>query len=361
MTKRVHNFYPGPATLPLEALRIAQNELLNYQDTGISILEISHRSKSYDEIHNQASELVRELMDLPDDYKIMWVGGGASTQFYMVPMNLGVTNKPIEIVNTGVWSKKAINEAKLFGDVKIVASSEDKKFSYIPADILFHEDAAYAHITSNNTIYGTEYHSWPMVPDGVPLVCDMSSDIMARTVDITKFGVIYAGAQKNLGPAGVTLVIAREDLIERAPKTIPTMTQWRTHAGKNSLFNTPPVFPIYITKLCLDHLKSIGGIPEIEHRNRTKAKLLYEVIDGSDGFYRGHARTDSRSLMNVTFNLGTPELEAQCIKESTERNLIGLKGHRDVGGMRASIYNAMSVEGVKELCEFLVDFQNRNQ
>ena len=361
MTKRVHNFYPGPATLPLEALEIAQREFLNFRDTGISILEISHRSKPYDEIHNQVSELVRKLMTIPDEYKIMWLGGGASTQFYMTPMNLGINGKPIEFVHTGAWSKNAIAEAKLLSEVRVVASSEDARFSYIPTDIQFHEDASYAHITSNNTIYGTEWHSWPQVPDGVPLVCDMSSDLMARVVEVSKFGVIYAGAQKNLGPAGVTLVITREDLIERAPKTIPTMTQWRTHADKNSLFNTPPVFPIYMTKLCLDHLNSIGGIPKIERRNRIKAKLLYDVIDGSDGFYRGHARADSRSLMNVTFNLPTPELEAQCIKEGTECDLIGLKGHRSVGGMRASIYNAMSIEGVKALRDFLIDFQSRNQ
>jgi len=361
MVKRVYNFYAGPATLPLPALKRAQEELLDFQGTGVSILEISHRSKQYDAMHNKAIELLHELMGIPDDYKVLWVGGGASSQFYMVPVNLGIPGKAVEFVNTGVWSKKAIKEAKLYMDVNVVASSEDTNFSYIPKDFSFSENTAYAHITGNNTIYGTEWHNWPKVSDDVPLVCDMSSNLMNRKINVKDFGVIYAGAQKNLGPAGVTLIIVREDLLERAPDSTPTMQKWKTHADKNSLFNTPPVFPIYMSKLALDHLKEIGGIGEMERINRQKAKLLYDVIDNSGGFYKGHAKEDSRSLMNVTFNLPTLELETECVGEGLKKDLLGLKGHRSVGGMRASIYNAMSIEGVTALRDHLVEFQAQHQ
>ena len=340
MTKRVYNFYPGPATLPLSALKKAQEELLNYKGTGMSVMELSHRSKEYAEIHTGASNLVRELMNIPDDYKILWLQGGASTQFYMVPLNLQQKGKTMEYVNTGAWSKKAIKEGKFYGDVKIIASSEDKNFSYIPKNIQFSDTAAFAHITGNNTIYGTEYHEWPKVPSNVPLVCDMSSNIMDKVIDPKKFGVIYAGAQKNMGPAGVTLVIVREDLLDRVPENTPTMQKWKTHAEKDSLFNTAPCWAIYVCKLSLEYLKELGGVSSIEKINRKKAKILYDVIDQSGGFYKGHAKPDSRSLMNVTFNLPTPELEEKCVAEGLKRGMVGLKGHRSVGGMRASIYNA---------------------
>ena len=361
MVKRVYNFYAGPATLPLDALKIAQKELLDYKGTGMSIMEISHRSKPYAEIHQKASDLVRELMKLPNDYKIMWLQGGASTQFFMVPLNLQLNNKPMEYVNTGAWSKKAIKEARFYGEVKVVASSEDKNFSYIPKNIGFSDNAAFAHITGNNTIYGTEYFEIPDVTDNVPLSCDMSSNMMDKVIDTKKFGVIYAGAQKNIGPAGVTLVIVREDLLNRVTENTPTMQKWKTHAEKDSLFNTAPCWAIYMCMLCLDHLKNVGGISAIEKLNRKKAKILYDIIDGSNGFYKGHAQPDSRSLMNITFNLKTPELETECIAEGTKRGLIGLKGHRSVGGMRASIYNAMSVEGVQDLSEFLKEFQENHE
>jgi len=361
LTKRVYNFYPGPATLPIQALKIAQKELLDYNGTGMSIMELSHRSKAYAEIHSTASNLVRDLMGVSNDYKILWLQGGASTQFYMVPLNLQKNGKHFEYVNTGAWSKKAIKEGKFYGEVKVVASSEDKNFSYIPKNIIFSKDAAFAHITGNNTIYGTEFHDWPKVPDEVPLACDMSSNIMDKVIDVSKFGVIYAGAQKNIGPAGVTLVIIREDLIDRVPENTPTMQKWKTHAEKDSLFNTGPCWAIYMCKLSLEYLKEIGGVPAIEKINRKKAKILYDFIDKSNGFYKGHAQPDSRSLMNVTFNLPTPELEEKCVKEATEHNLIGLKGHRSVGGMRASIYNAMTVEGVEALAKFLKGFQEKNQ
>jgi phosphoserine aminotransferase len=307
-------------------------------------------------------DLVKELMSLKDDRKVLWLQGGASTQFYQVPLNLQLPGKNMEYVNTGAWSKKAIKEAKFYGDVDVIASSEDTNFSYIPKNVEFSEDAAFAHITGNNTIFGTEWHYMPKVPDEVPLVSDMSSHLMDMVLDFNRFGVIYAGAQKNLGPAGVTLVVVREDLLQRVPENTPTMQKWITQADKDSLFNTGPVFPIYMCKLSLEYLKEMGGIPAIERINREKAKVLYDVIDGSGGFFKGHVtEMDSRSLMNVTFNLPTPDLEMKCVQEGKERDLIGLKGHRSVGGMRASIYNAMPLEGVKVLGEFLREFQEANQ
>jgi len=361
MTKRVHNFNPGPAALPLPVLEKAQKEFLNYKGTGMSVLEVSHRSKEYDATHKNATELLRGLMGIPTDYKILWLQGGASTQFFDVPLNLQQPSKPMEYVHTGAWAKKAIKEAKLYGDVKIVASSEDKKFTYIPKNVVFSDTAAFAHITANETIGGIEWHTWPTVPSTVPLACDNSSDFMDKVIDVKKFGVIYAGAQKNLGPAGVTIVIVRDDLLNRVPETAPTMLKWKTHAEKDSLYNTPPCFAIYLCELVLEHLKSLGGIPAIEKMNREKAKLVYDVIDKSNGFYRGVAEKDSRSLMNVTFNLATPELEAKCVDEAKKNSLIGLKGHRDVGGMRASIYNAVSLDSTKALCAFLTTFKEQNQ
>jgi len=361
MAKRAYNFYAGPATLPLPALETAQTELLDFKGTGMSLMEISHRSKEYAAVHAEASGLVRELMNLPDDYKVMWLQGGASSQFYMVPLNLQKGGMPLEYVNTGVWSKKAIKEGKFYGEVNVVASSEDENFSYIPKNIEFNDNAAFAHVTGNNTIYGTEYQDWPKVPSDVPLACDMSSHIFDKAIDPKKFGVIYAGAQKNMGPAGVTLVIVREDLLNRVPENTPTMQKWKTHAEKDSLFNTGPCWAIYMCKLSLDYLKSIGGVPGIEKLNRKKAELLYDVIDDSGGFYKGYARPDSRSLMNVTFNLPTPELESKCVAEGLSKGLVGLKGHRSVGGMRASIYNAMPMDGVKALTDFLKEFQEANQ
>lgn len=361
MTKRVYNFYAGPATLPLPILERARDELLDFAGTGMSIMEISHRSKEYDKVHQEAMELVKELMGLKDDRKVLWLQGGASSQFYMVPLNLQRSGKKGQYVNTGAWSKKAIKEAGFYNGADVIASSEDENFSYIPQALEFSEDAAYAHITGNNTIFGTEWHYSPKVPDGVPLVADLSSNLMDKKEDFNKYGVIYAGAQKNLGPAGVTLVVVREDLLDLVPENTPTMQKWKTQAAKDSLFNTGPVFPIYMCNLSLNYLKDNGGIEAVERKNREKAKVLYDVIDGSGGFYKGHAREDSRSLMNVTFNLATPELEAKCVEEGKARDLVGLKGHRSVGGMRASIYNAMPLEGVKTLAEFLKEFQTSNQ
>jgi phosphoserine aminotransferase len=361
MTKRVYNFNAGPATLPLPVLKKAQEELLDFHGTGMSILEISHRSKEYDEVHKKASELLKELMGIPANYKVLWLQGGASTQFFMAPLNLQQTGKPMEYVYTGAWSKKAIKEAKLYGDVKTVASSEDQKFSYIPKNVTFSNNAAFAHITGNETIGGIEWHEWPKVPSEVPLVCDMSSNFMDKVVDVKKFGLIYAGAQKNLGPAGVTVVIIRDDLLNRVPENTPTMLKYKTHAEKDSLYNTCPCFAIYICELVLEHLKSLGGIAAVEKTNRKKAKLIYDVIDKSNGYYRGVAKPESRSLMNITFNLATPELEEKCVSEAKKKGLIGLKGHRDVGGMRVSLYNAQSMEGAQAVCEFLTQFKEQNQ
>jgi phosphoserine aminotransferase len=361
MTKRVFNFYAGPATLPLPVLKKAQEELLDFHGTGMSILEISHRSKEYDAVHKKASELLRELMGISSEYKVLWLQGGASTQFFMAPLNMQQAGKPMEYVYTGAWAKKAIKEAKLYGEVKIVASSEDQKFTYIPKNVVFSQNAAFAHITGNETIGGVEWHEWPKVPSEVPLVCDMSSNLMDKVIDAKKFGLIYAGAQKNLGPAGVTVVIVREDLINRVPENTPTMLKYKTHVDKDSLYNTCPCFSIYLCELVLEHLKALGGVAAMEKQNRKKANLVYDVIDKSNGFYKGVAKPESRSLMNITFNLATPELEAKCVDEAKKKGLIGLKGHRDVGGMRASVYNAMSLEGTEVLCAFLKEFQDQNQ
>ncbi|MFW9797312.1 MAG: 3-phosphoserine/phosphohydroxythreonine transaminase [Candidatus Thorarchaeota archaeon] len=361
MTKRVFNFYAGPATLQLPVLEKAREEFLDFAGTGMSVLEISHRSKEWSNAMVEVNSLARELMGIPSDYKILWLGGGASTQFFMVPLNLHLPGKAMEYVNTGGWSTKAIKEAKHFGEVRVVASSEEEKFTYIPKDVEFSDDIAFAHITGNNTLYGTEWFYLPKVPKDVPLVCDMSSNLMDRPINVRDYGVIYAGAQKNLGPAGVTMIIVREDLLDRVSDNSPTMQKWKTHAEKDSMFNTPPVFPIYICKLSMEFLKEIGGVKEMEKKNREKAKILYDVIDASNGFYKGHARADSRSLMNITFTMASPELEQKCVDNGTKRGLVGLKGHRSVGGMRASIYNAMPLEGVKKLAEYLTEFQSENQ
>lgn len=359
MVKRAYNFYAGPATLPLAALQKAKGELLDYQGTGMSIMEISHRSKPFDDIMNEAQSLVKELLGLGDDYSVMFLQGGASTQFAMIPMNLGIPGKVPDILHTGTWTKKAIIEANIQGGCNIVASSEKDGFRYIPSGYAISPEASYFHCTSNNTINGTQIHEFPDTGD-IPLVCDMSSDFMCRELDSNKFDLIFAGAQKNIGPAGATIVVIRNELVGKHSDNVPTMLRYQTHVEKNSMFNTPPSWTIYMCKLCLEHLKNMGGIAAIEKVNRKKAQILYELMDGSGGFYRGHAREDSRSLMNVTFNLPTPELEKQCADGALEMGLVGLKGHRSVGGMRASIYNAMSVEGVEKLADYLVDFQKKN-
>jgi phosphoserine aminotransferase len=359
MPDRIYNFSAGPATLPHEVLVQAAKDIVNFNDKGMGLIEMSHRSKEFIEVVDECESLLRELMSIPDNYKVLFLQGGASTQFAMVPMNLLQPGKSATYLNTGTWSKKAIKEAKLFGNVDVAYSSEDTLFDRVPLPDEYEAtaNAEYLYFVSNNTIYGTQFHQFPETD--TDLVCDMSSDILAKTVDVNRFGIIFAGAQKNMGPAGCTVVIIREDLLNNASDSIPTMFRYKTHAEKGSMFNTPPCFSIYTIGLVLKWLKNLGGLSSIEKMNLEKAELLYQAIDNSD-FYTGHARFDSRSIMNVTFNLPTPELEAQFIQEAAAVSFDGLKGHRSVGGCRASIYNAFPREGVEKLVDFMVAFEKKN-
>jgi len=361
MTNRVYNFNPGPAVLPEPVLKEVQENLMALPNVGMSILEISHRSSTFENILNETIENLRKLANIPQNYKILFLGGGASLQFSMVPLNLMPPKNKADYIVTGSWSKKAVKEAKRVGTVNIAASTEEENFKRIPKqeELKLDPNASYVHYTSNNTIFGTEWHYIPEVGN-VPLVCDMSSDIFSYPFDVSKFGLIYAGAQKNLGPAGVTIVIIREDLLERSQDSLHTMLNYKIHAENNSLYNTPPVFGIYIVGLVAKWLLSIGGLEAIAKINDEKAKLIYDAIDNSNGFYRGHAEKDSRSKMNITFRLPNEDLEKQFVKEATERGLVGLKGHRSVGGLRASVYNAFPIEGAKALVEFMKEFQQKN-
>ena len=357
---RVYNFSAGPSCLPIEALEKAQKELISYGSSGMSVMEMSHRSSDFQNIIDNCEALLRKLLNIGDNYKVLFLQGGASTQFAMVPLNL-YKNKKADYVLTGVWSKKAAKEAGRYGDVNVVASSEDKTFSYIPelsAD-MFSKDADYVHITHNNTIYGTRYTTLPDVGN-VPLVADMSSSILSQEIDVNKFGIIYAGAQKNMAPAGLTVAIVREDLIGNALDITPTMLNYQTHADNGSMFNTPPTFAIYMCSLVCEWLDKLGGIKEIQKVNEYKAGLLYDFLDNSSMF-KGTVEKKDRSLMNVPFVTDSDELNAKFIKEAKENGLVNLKGHRSVGGMRASIYNAMPVDGVKKLVEFMKKFEMENK
>lgn len=355
---RVYNFSAGPSMLPIEVLEQAQKDLINYNGSGMSVMEMSHRSKWYDEINDECISLVRELLNVPEDYHIILVQGGASTQFEAVPLNLLKTGKADYIV-TGNFSKKAYQEAIKYGDIKLVASSEDKNHTCIPTTTRddFRPDADYLHITENNTIFGTKYHTLP--DTDLPIVSDMSSCIMSEVVDVSKYGLIYAGAQKNLAPAGVTLVIVRKDLLGGEMPICPTMLKYSVHAKNNSIYNTPPVWPIYIMMLNLRHLKKLGGIQAVEKINRQKAQMLYDYIDNSN-FYKNNVEKSCRSIMNVPFVTGSKELDEKFVKEAGENGLVSIKGHKLVGGMRASIYNAMPVEGVEALIEFMKKFAKEN-
>ena len=333
--------------------------MLDYQGTGMSVMEMSHRSKAYEEIIGAAESNLRKLMNIPENYKVLFLQGGASLQFAMVPMNLLSKHKKAHYVNTGLWSKKAIKEAKRFGEVNVAASSEDQTFSYIPklsAD-MFTPDADYVHITTNNTIYGTKFKEIPET-NGIPLVTDMSSCILSEEVDVSKYGIIYAGAQKNIGPAGLTIVIIRDDLIGNVAE-IPTMLDYKTHADAGSMFNTPPTYAIYIAGLVFEWLLDLGGLGEIQKVNERKAAILYDYLDNS-GFYKGTARREDRSMMNVPFVIGDPEMEKKFVAEAAAAGFVNLKGHRTVGGMRASIYNAMPVEGIEKLTAFMEAFKKNN-
>jgi len=358
MTKRAYNFSAGPAILPEPVLERAREVLLSLGDTGVGILECSHRSPEFNEIIESAEANIRSLAGVPDDYAVLFLQGGASSQFFMVPMNL-LGGKTADFVDTGTWSVKAIKEAGRFGSVHIAASGKDSGYTAVPK-VLEHSDApVYVHVTSNNTIFGTQWRACPDIPDGSFLVCDASSDIFSRPIDIGRYGIVYAGAQKNLGPAGLTLVIIRRDLIERGAKDLPTMLQYRTHAEKGSRFNTPPTFAIFAVGEVVKWLLEAGGLGAIEERNQRKAKPLYDYLDTSPMF-SAKAAAGSRSLMNVTFEATSPELESAFVEQAATRNLVGLKGHRSVGGMRASIYNAFPETGVVALVDFMKSFESDN-
>ncbi|MEW6349188.1 MAG: 3-phosphoserine/phosphohydroxythreonine transaminase [Thermodesulfobacteriota bacterium] len=360
MTSRIFNFNAGPAALPEPVLEEMQAELLNFKGTGMSVTEISHRSAPFEEVLNDAISRTKRLLNLPDNFKVLFVQGGASSQFFMIPMNLIPDGTSADYVNTGSWAVKAIKEANILKKAhKVIASSEDKNYSYIPKEFSVNSGAAYLHITSNNTIEGTQWSSFPNTGN-VPLVSDMSSDMLSRLFDARPFGLIYAGAQKNLGPSGVTMVIIRDDMLERVPKDIPTMLRYTTHADKNSLYNTPPCVGIYMVGLVLKWLEeTVGGLEAIEKVNRQKAELLYKTIDAMD-FYRGTAQPDSRSLMNVTFRLPSEELEKKFVAEAAKSGMGGLKGHRSVGGCRASIYNATGLKAIETLVDFMKGFAKNN-
>lgn len=356
MTERVFNFSAGPAVLPLPVLEEAQRDLLALPGVGMSVLEISHRSKPFEAIIQAAEADIRTLAAIPDDYHVLFLQGGASLQFSMVPMNLLPPGGKADYILTGSWSKKAMKEAQKAGGVNVAGSTEQENFARIPRqdELKLAPEAAYVHITTNNTIFGTQWSREPEVGD-VPLVADASSDVFCRPVDIRKYGLIYAGAQKNLGPAGVTLVIIRNDLLARSPSGLPTMLDYNTHAKQKSLYNTPPAFAVYLVGLVAKWLLGQGGLEAISRKNEEKAKILYDVIDSTD-FYRGHAEPRSRSLMNVTFRLPSEELEKQFVSEAVKAGLDGLKGHRSVGGIRASIYNAFPRQGVDALASFMKEF-----
>ena len=359
--KRVYNFSAGPSMLPEAVLRRAADEMLDYQGSGQSVMEMSHRSKVYEGIICSAESLLREVLNIPENYRVLFLQGGASTQFAMVPLNLMNRNRKADFVLTGQWATKAYKEAARFGDAHVVASSKDKTFTYIPklnpSD--FSKDADYFHICMNNTIYGTVYHTLPETGN-IPLVADVSSCILSGPLPVEKFGLLYAGAQKNMGPAGLTVVIIRDDLIGNAMEQTPTMLNYKTHADNGSMFNTPPCYAIYICMLVLDWLKNtVGGLEEMEKINRRKAGMIYDFLDRSK-LFRGTVVPEDRSLMNLPFVTGNPDLDAKFVAAAAENGLVNLKGHRTVGGMRASIYNAMPVEGVEKLVAFMEKFEKEN-
>jgi len=362
MAERKVNFNPGPSTLPLPVLENVRENMVDYQGSGMSFLEISHRSPEFMRIHQHTQDLLKELLGIPENYKVLFMGGGASTQFAMIPMNFLTRDGSADYINTGTWSKKAIAEAKRFGGVNVAGDTSGDNFNHLPeiSELKLDANARYVHITSNNTIFGTQFHTFPETGN-VPLISDMSSDILSHELDVSTFGMIYAGAQKNLGPAGVTVIILREDMLEMAGEDLPTMLSYKTHVDKDSMFNTPPTGPIYMVEQVLEWVKTQGGLKAVEQMNREKAGLLYDAIDNSDGWYRGAVvKKEHRSWMNVTMRLPSEDLEKKFIAEGAEKGLHGLKGHRSVGGIRASIYNAMPREGVERLVEFMNAFKAEN-
>lgn len=364
MSHRVINFYAGPAGLPLPALERAQAELLDFMGTGMSVMEISHRAKEYDAVHNEAIALVKELLAVPDNYKVLLLQGGGNLQFAMLPMNLLHSGRKADYIVTGSWAKKAFKEAKVVaGDAaRVIATTEPEKFKRLPRpeEIKVNPDAAYVHLCSNNTIYGTQWKAFPAT-GGIPLAADMSSDFMWRPFDVKPFGFIYAGAQKNLGPSGLVVAIIRDDVLAMCSDKLPAMLQYKVHADKNSLFNTPPCFSIYILRNVLAYNKSIGGLAAIEKNNREKGRLLYGCIDAHPGFYKGYVTApEDRSFMNVDFNLPSEELDAAFVAEAKKNGMVGLKGYRDLGGIRVSMYNAVTVDNVKTLVAFMEEFAKKH-
>ncbi|WP_059102809.1 3-phosphoserine/phosphohydroxythreonine transaminase [Shouchella shacheensis] len=358
--KTVYNFNAGPAALPTYALERAQEEMLNYKESGMSVMELSHRSSTYEAVHNHAKAQLRTLMAVPDDYEILFLQGGASLQFAMLPLNFLSEEKTASYILTGSWSEKALKEAKLIGSTHVAASGKEKNYTRIPStsELTFAANEAYVHLTSNNTIFGTQWKEFPDTSS--PLIADMSSDILSRKVNVRQFAMIYAGAQKNLGPSGLTVSIIRHDLLEQTRSNVPSILSYNTHSESNSLYNTPPTFAIYMLGHVLDWMASVGGMDEIERRNEEKAALIYKAMDESSGFYHGHARPDSRSRMNITFTLPTKELTEMFLHEASEAGFVGLNGHRSVGGCRASAYNAVPYEACAALQAFMTDFRKRN-
>lgn len=356
MTERIFNFSAGPAVLPLEVLEEAREDLLSLRGTGIGVLEHSHRGKAFTAVRNEAEAAIREVGSIPDNYKVLFLQGGASLQFAMLPMNFLSEGQTADYVVTGAWAKKAIKEAKSAGNAHVAATSEDRNFCYVPKEYDFSADARYVHFTSNNTIFGTQFATEPNVPAGSTLICDASSDIFSRQIDVSKYGMIYAGTQKNLGPSGVTLVIIRDDLVDAGNDSLPAMLQYRTYAENDSMYNTPPAFGIYLVGRVCQWLLDQGGLTAIQERNEAKAAKLYDYLETSS-LFSATADADSRSKMNVTFVTGDADTDAEFIKQATAAKLDGLKGHRSVGGMRASIYNAFPPEGVDALVDFMKNFE----
>ena len=357
---RVYNFSAGPAVLPEEVLKEVAEEMMDYQGSGMSVMEMSHRSADFQKIIDEAEQDLRDLMKIPDNYKVLFLQGGASQQFAAIPMNL-MKNKVADYIVTGQWAKKAYQEAQKYGKANKIASSEDKTFSYIPdcSDLPISPDADYVYICENNTIYGTE---WKYVPEtnGVPIIADMSSNILSKPVDVSKYGMIYAGAQKNMGIAGLGVAIIREDLLQDVAKTTPVLLDYKLMIKNDSMYNTPPAYAIYVLGLVLEWIDSLGGLEVMKERNEKKAKLVYDYLDQST-FYKAHSDKENRSLMNVTFTTPNKDLDAKFVKESIEAGMTNLKGHRSVGGIRASIYNAMPYEGVEKLVAFMKEFEENNR
>jgi len=359
--KRKINFYAGPSVIPVEVFETIKEEMLDYQGSGLSLMETSHRSNDFDEVHNATISLIKESMSIPDNYKVLFLGGGATMQFSMIPMNFLQQGKSCDFTLTGVWSKKAYADAAKIGKVNVIYDGADTEYKSLPdaASLRINPEANYLHMTSNETIGGIQWKDWPET--NVPIICDMSSDILSRAVPIEKFGLIYAGAQKNLGPSGVTVVIIRDDMLEQCPDSLTAYMNYKTHAAKNSLYNTPPVFPIYAMKLVLERMKKLGGLAAMAEFNQKKANLLYNAIEKSGGYYHNPIDLKFRSNMNVVFRLSDKSLEAKFIEEASLYGMVGLKGYRTVGGCRASIYNSMTYDGVKELVDFMDDFAQKNQ